>query len=295
MKPNEWYSAEYWRTHLETCRVYHARSRYAGFPGNPKRHGSEGSLSASTHTILSSWQTSKVKIVSSVAEASDRAITVQGYDAYGNLQEETITIPAGSTEAQGTLDFIYPGPCGIYKSTTSGDLTIRWYDSTNLVWVDWIVIPAADTLFNNGASTSDDNALLDAYGESVRWEFTNLSKGRYVVAVRVRGTSAVSDDIGVDIKNVTDGTKVAIPPQINKFDTTTGFGYIRQLFEIGDEDEGDSIRIEIGKETKTLNGLYVHSIIIFPIANSKDGYGWAVDEAHDFLRDVTVEKRLVKR
>jgi len=164
-----------------------------------------------------------------------------------------------------------------------------------LVWVDWVVIPAADTVFNNGAAISDDNALLDAYNEFVYWTFTNLQKGRYLVAVRAKGTSAVTNDLGINVRNVTDETKVIIPPKINEYNTTTDFSYVRQLIEIGDEDEGDTIRIVIRKMTKTLNGIYVHSVIIFPIANSKDGYGWVVDEAHDFLRDVTVEKRLVKR
>ena len=169
-------------------------------------------------------------------------------------------------------------------AATAGNITVQ--DSIpNLIHT----IPAATTHVDNAV-------ILNAADEYVRLTFTgitNLPKGRYVAAWRMRDTTQSSLDVKRWVKDMTAPTWFLNEENNNVFKTVTAaYLYYTLIFDITEKDAGGTLEITTQKLNIAANDIYIDYILIIPICEGED---WPQDAAHGALRTFTKPRRLYVR
>ena len=120
------------------------------------------------------------------------------------------------------------------------------------------------------AITGMEIPVLDAQNDNVYYDFTgytNLPKGTYQLFVYAKDTDQVANDLRIKVRNQTDAVDL-----LNVTKTLTdSFGYVYAgSFELNADDEGDTIRVTLSKDTVTANTIYVDYAIYEPTINNDD-------------------------
>jgi hypothetical protein len=131
-----------------------------------------------------------------------------------------------------------------------------------------------------------DSVLCDNQGEGVRIDLTagtQLPVGRYKVLIRVKASSAVANDLGMAVQNITDTENRNADMKTIVKTPSTSFAYYEMVFDVfvGDGGDNDTIRVFIRKEQATANSIWVDYFLIVPLF---DGNEWPGDVAHELFR-----------
>jgi len=161
---------------------------------------------------------------------------------------------------------------------------------------------AEDATLGGGATVdttqtddSGDSVLLDAQYEKVTYYFTgitDLPKGRYLAVFRAKDTNQVANDVLARVHNTTEDRYLNEENSNVYLTLTSSFAYYFLVFDITDDDDGDSLEIKVQKDTASANSIYVDYFLIIPISN---GESWPQDLAHNALRTLTEAIKAYKR
>jgi len=142
---------------------------------------------------------------------------------------------------------------------------------------------------------SGDSVLLDAQNESISYYFTgvtDLPKGRYIAFIRAKDTNQVTNDFRLHVQNDTDGRILNEEGGFVYKTLTSSFSYYGVVFDITDDDDGDTCRVTALKAQTDANSIYVDYFLIVPISN---GESWPQDLAHNAMRTYTKRWRVKER
>jgi len=191
----------------------------------------------------------------------------------------------------------------IYYITTSNYQNFKVYlGLTPFTQISNLFKEAEDATLGGGATVdttqtddSGDSVLLDAQNEYVKYivtSITDLPRGRYIAFVRAKDTNQISNDLRMWIYNATDGRYLHEENDVIRFTLAGTFDYYGTIFDITDDEQGDTIDIYCGKDTSTANSIYVDYFLIIPITN---GESWPQDLAHNALRTFTKRRKVYER
>lgn len=151
------------------------------------------------------------------------------------------------------------------------------------------------TIEADGTASGGQRVMLNAFNEYVHWEWvagTDLPIGRYLSIFRMKDLNQVFQDIRIGVWNATAGTFMN-EENDNVFITLTGaWKYYQCVFDITEDDVGDTCRPYVVKRTGGANEVYVDHFLIIPIGN---GESWPQDLAHSALRGRRQLKRVFER
>ena len=143
---------------------------------------------------------------------------------------------------------------------------------------------------------SGDSVLLDAPDEMVFFQLVgdlDLPKGRYLIVVRAKDTNQVTNDLVIVARNVTDSSRLEESNTWENYYTlTSSFAYYTLVFDIDDDDVGDTLEFQAKKITTNANSIYIDYFLIIPISN---GESWPQDLAHNALRTYDKRYKVYKR
>lgn len=162
--------------------------------------------------------------------------------------------------------------------------------------VAYLFIEAEDATLGSGASAAVDAtasngeaALLNAFGEYVRTNIiTNLQVGRYLAVARMKDTNQVASDCEFYVYNSTDGVFRNEENAKAYLTLTADWVYYSLVFDVTEDDNGDTFYIEVRKGTGGANSIYVDYFLVIPIGN---GESYPQDLAHSAMRDKKMEIR----
>ena len=159
---------------------------------------------------------------------------------------------------------------------------------------------AEDATLGSGATVdttqdddSGDSVLLDAQGEYVRYVFSginDLPSGRYIAFIRAKDSSQVADDLQLQVYNETDGRYLNEEKGDVHQTLTADFAYYGVIFDITDDDDGDTIRIDAMKDTADSNNIWIDYFLIVPIGN---GESRPQDLAHNAMRSLAKQRKMI--
>jgi len=112
--------------------------------------------------------------------------------------------------------------------------------------------------------------VLDAQNDNIYYEFTgytNLPKGTYYLFVYAKDTDQVINDLRIKVRNQTDAVDL-----LNVTKTLTdSFQYVYAgSFELNADDDGDTIRVSLSKDTTMANTIYADYVLYEPTINNDD-------------------------
>lgn len=155
----------------------------------------------------------------------------------------------------------------------------------------------AGTAFYTGTDASpkagNTGTILNAQNENVYYEITGgvtLPLGTYKLFLRAQDANQVTGDISVLVRNTTDGTDV----MAKTTKTLTGsFAYVSFDVTLAVDDDTDTIRITINKETATANAIDLDYILWVP--TTLDSGNGPQDVAHQAMVNSRLKRELVAR
>ena len=139
---------------------------------------------------------------------------------------------------------------------------------------------------------SGDSVVLDAALETVDYCFSGLPVGRYIAFVRAKDTNQITNDFALEVKNATEDKFLNEENTVTYHTLTSSFAYYGIVFDITEDEEGDTIRIRAMKQQSDANNIYVDYFLIVPIGN---GESWPQDIAHNAMRTASVKYRVFRR
>ena len=161
---------------------------------------------------------------------------------------------------------------------------------------------AEDVTLSSGATVdttqtddSGDSVLLDVQYDWVKYTFkggTDLPKGRYIAFVRAKDTNNIPNDFWIQVYNETDAKFIDEAKGGKLYTLSSDFAYYSLVFDITDDDVGDTLRILAEKDKADANSIYVDYFLIVPIGN---GESWAQDLAHNAMRTFEKEVKVYPR
>ena len=142
---------------------------------------------------------------------------------------------------------------------------------------------------------SGDSVVLDAESEYARYTFTGLTDlpaGRYLAFFRIKDTNQVSNDLALRVYNETDSRFLNEENDVVYTTATSSFAYYSLVFDITEDDEGDTLYVQVQKATANTNSIYVDYFLIVPIT---DGESLPQDLAHSAMRTFEKEVKVYPR
>jgi hypothetical protein len=141
--------------------------------------------------------------------------------------------------------------------------------------------------------TGNTGSILDAQNENVYYEFTggtDLPLGTYKLFMRAKDSAQVADDISCLVRNTTDSTDV----MAETTKTLTGaWAYYSFDVTIASDDDTDTIRVTLNKETATANTIDLDYVLWVPI--TLDSGNGPQDIAHQAMVDQNLTRELITR
>lgn len=141
--------------------------------------------------------------------------------------------------------------------------------------------------------TGNTGSILDAQNENVYYEFTggtDLPLGTYKLFVRAKDSDQVADDISCLVRNTTDSTDV----MAKTTKTLTGsWAYYAFDVTIASDDDTDTIRVTLNKETATANTIDLDYVLWVPI--TLDSGNGPQDIVRQAMVDQRVQRELIQR
>lgn len=141
--------------------------------------------------------------------------------------------------------------------------------------------------------TGNTGSILNAQDENVYYEFTggtDLPLGTYKLFLRAKDSAQVADDISCLVRNTTDSTDV----MAETTKTLTGsWAYYAFDVTLASDDDTDTIRVTLNKETATANTIDLDYVLWVPI--TLDSGNGPQDIAHQAMCDQNLNRELIAR
>jgi hypothetical protein len=141
--------------------------------------------------------------------------------------------------------------------------------------------------------TGNTGSILNAQNENVYYEFTggtDLPLGTYKLFLRAKDSAQVADDISCLVRNTTDSTDV----MAETTKTLTGsWAYYSFDVTIASDDDTDTIRVTLNKETATANTIDLDYVLWVPI--TLDSGNGPQDISHQAMVDQKLNRELIAR
>ena len=174
---------------------------------------------------------------------------------------------------------------------------IPFSDTADLINECELMTQGAGTAFYTGADaspkTGNTGTIFNAQNENVYYEITGgttLPLGTYKLFLRAQDANQVADDISILVRNTTDATDVM--PLTTKT-LTSSFDYVSFDVTLAADDDGDTIRITINKETATANTIDLDYILWVPV--TLDSGNGPQDVAHQAMVNRNLARTLTLR
>jgi len=148
------------------------------------------------------------------------------------------------------------------------------------------------SLYSGGDASGDSAVKFDAQDEMYYNDFvlgTDLPLGTYKLVVRAKQDSAVTDDLTMNIRNKSEANIFATESK------TLSLGWEYYLFntELTSDVEGDTLSLELLKETTSSNNVYVDYVVWLPISSPDKDF--PKDLAHQIMVESEARRELVGR
>lgn len=141
--------------------------------------------------------------------------------------------------------------------------------------------------------TGNTGSILNAQNENIYYEFTggtDLPLGTYKLFLRAKDSAQVADDISCLVRNTTDSTDVMAE---TKKTLTGSWAYYAFDVTIASDDDTDTIRVTLNKETATANIIDLDYVLWVPI--TLDSGNGPQDIAHQAMCDQNLNRELIAR
>jgi hypothetical protein len=119
-----------------------------------------------------------------------------------------------------------------------------------------------------------------------------LPVGRYRLIVRAKDSNQVANDLGIRCLNETDVKYLQQDNSETTVTCTAAFTFFTTVFDLTNNDSGDTITLRVQKKTANANAISVDYFLIVPLGNGCD---FPQDIAHNALRSLTKTKNIYKR
>lgn len=148
----------------------------------------------------------------------------------------------------------------------------------------------------NLADDSGSSVRLNAQNEYVQWFLNPISdylpNGRYIALIRMKDTNHVANDPHLFVFNYNDSTYLNEENGEVLRTLTADWLYYQLVFDVNDDDSGDSCAIGVRKNLATANTIYVDYFLIVPIGN---GESWPQDVIHNAMRHLIRSRRITQK